>query len=319
MDLTHTLRAGGACALVALLAACGSDTVTSPTFGSGCSAGTIVPGDTKIGRLTQASCTNTYDFYSNGAPTYESYAVHLVQGKGYMFVETHLPDTTAANIDDIDPLLELWGALPNGTSVPLAVSDDEAGGLNSALYFIAPVTGTYRLVAGSFWGGEFGAYHLSAAECPVIAKLDTAGTYALALQASPCVRPNAGNNSADTAAFVFLALDAAAHEQVTLSANSASFTPVWEAFGLGFDTYGHVYPESRATLATGNGVTGSILLDSLGGPLTIAVGGTAAETSGAFTFTLARAFPAPPPVPSARWSLAALAGAALRPATTKTH
>ena len=317
MDLTHTLRAGGAGALLALVAACGSDTVTSPTFGNGCSAGTIAPGETRIGRLTQASCTNTYDFYSNGAPTYESYAVRLVQGKGYMFTETHIPDSTAANIDDVDPLLELWGALPNGTSVPLGVSDDEAGSSNSALYFIAPVTGTYRLVAGSFWGGEFGSYRLTAQECPVIAALDTAGTYALALQASPCVKPNAGSDLADTAAFVLLALDAAAHEQVTLSATSASFTPVWEAFGPGFDTYAHVYADSRSTSGIGNATAGTMLMDSLGGPMTLAIGGTAAQTSGAFTVTLGRAFPAPPPTPPARWSLAGLARSSLRTRTDK--
>ena len=313
MDTMRTLRTRGACILLALVVACGSDTVTSPTFGNGCSAGTITPGETMIGRLTQASCTNTYDFYSNGAPTYASYAVQLVQGKGYMFTETHIPDSTAANIDDIDPLLELWGTLPNGTGVPLGVSDDEAGTLNSTLYFIAPVTGTYRLVAGSFWGGEFGAYRLTAAECPVVATLDTAGTYALALQTSPCVKSNAGNNIADTSAFVFLSLDAAAHEQITLSAASAAFTPVWEAFGPGFDTYGHVYAESRSTLGTGNGTAGSMTMDTIGGPMTIAIGGTAGETVGAFTITLGRTPPPAPPAPGSAWSLARVAQMTMKP------
>ena len=306
-------------AALALAAACGSDTVTSPIFGSGCNVGSIAPGETKEGRLTQASCTTPYHFYSSGAPTYESYTVRLERGKGYMFNETHLPDTAAAGIDDVDPMLTLWGILPNGTSIPLGISDDEAGTLNSSLYFIAPVSGTFQLVAASFWGGEFGAYRLTAAECPVIAALDTAGTYSLALRTSPCIKTKAGNALADTSAYVLLSADVEPFEQLNISANSAAFTPVWEAFGAGFDTYAHVYPGSRDTLGIGNGVAGSFLMDSLGGPVTIAIGGTAAQTSGAFTLILGRAFPAPPPAIARHWSIAGLAQSALRPRTTKTH
>jgi hypothetical protein len=141
----RTLFTGAA---VALVVACGSDTITSPDLGSTCRAGTLSPGDTAIVTFTKSSCFMESDFWSFGHAPYTSYAVHLTQGHAYMVRFDSIPNTIDTTTD-MDARLTLWTVNADGAAIPLAASDDDAGTLNSVLWFVAPMSGTFELVASS--------------------------------------------------------------------------------------------------------------------------------------------------------------------------
>ena len=289
-----------ALALVALLgaAACGSDSIVDPTFGSACNVGSIAAGQTITSSITPSSCQVTYHFYSGGRTPYEAYTVKLQQGKGYMFTMIQVADPAQDSLNEVDPLLTLWGKNADGVSVPLAMSDDDARGIDghdSQIYFIAPETGTYQLVAASYWEDEFGGYRLEARECPIVGTVDTAGTYDFALVESPCVRIAPGGAGADTTRFVFVSLHEDPWHSVGFTATSGDFTPTWEAFGPGLDTYANIYNETVWDHRSGSGVPGTLNLDGVGGQLTFAIGGTSAETTGSFSLTVTRSAITVPP------------------------
>ena len=286
---------------VALLLACGSDTITSPIFGAGCQAGTLRPGDTITVRFTTTSCFMEFDFWSYGHAPYVGYSVHLTQGHAYMIRFDSIPNPIGS---DMDARLTLWTQNADGSSIPLAASDDDAGALNSALWFVAPATGTYQLVASGYWYGALGDYRLTMNECPVLGVLDTAGTYNFTLGASSCVRPKAANSTADTSAYSFLSFMAAPGEAVSAKVSSAAFPPVWEMFGPGFDTYANIYNDTYWGKTKGTGNTTAFTLGATGGLITLAVGATTVDsTSGAFSVQLVRT-PAPaPPAGAGPWSV----------------
>lgn len=288
---------------VALALACGSDTIVDPILGSGCNVGSLHAGDTVVSSFGDASCAFANYYWSDNRVPYESYTVSLTKGKAYMFTESNVPDPDQGGVDNVDAQLTLWGKNKDGINVPLAASDDEArgdSGLNSVIFFVAPQSGTFQLVATSYYWPGFGGYELTMNECPVLAVLDTAGTYALNLQPSPCRRVNAAANAADTSLYNFVSFHADSFETIHSIVTSAAFTPDWEMFGPGMDFDENLYEFSHANRATTSGANISITLDEVGGLVTIGVGGNNQQTTGAFTIQLTRAFLAPP-APSHRF------------------
>ena len=277
--------------------ACGSDTLVDPTLGSGCTAGAMHPGDTVKSAFTDSSCAFVNYYWADNRVPYESYTVSLTKGKAYMFTESNIPDPANGGRDLVDAQLTLWGKSPEGVNVPLSASDDEArgdSGLNSVIFFVAPVSGTFELVATSYYWGGLGGYQLTMNECPVLAVLDTAGTYGLNLKPSPCVRVNAANNAADTSRYNFVSFHADSFETVHSIVTSAAFTPDWEMFGPGMDFDENLYTYSRSAASSTSGGDISFMLGPVDGLITIGVGGNAADTSGAFTIQLTRALLAAP-------------------------
>ncbi|HTK56587.1 MAG TPA: hypothetical protein VL295_07175 [Gemmatimonadales bacterium] len=295
--------------------ACGSDSIVNPTMGSGCNVGALHPGDTVVSAFNDSSCAFVNYFWSDNRVPYESYTVSLTKGKAYMFTESNIPDPAQGGRDDVDAQLTLWGKNANGINVPLAASDDEArgdSGLNSVIFFVAPTSGTFQLVATSYYWPGFGGYELTMNECPVLAVLDTAGTYALNLQPSNCRRVNAANIAADTSLYSFVSFQVDSFETVHSIVTSAAFTPDWEMFGPGMDFDENIYDYSHAARSGVSGGDISITMDEVGGQVTIGVGGNAAQTTGAFTLQLTRAFLAPP-APSHRFP----GQLALKPASSR--
>lgn len=312
----RTLLAGTA---IALLVACGSDTVTSPDFGTTCQKGTLQPGDTNVVEFTKASCFMEFDFWSYGHAPYVSYTVHLAQGHAYMIRLDSIPNTVDTT-GDMDARLTLWTTNADGSSIPLAASDDDAGTLNSVLWFVAPTTGTFQLVASSYWYGGLGDYRLTMNECPVLGVLDTVGTYNYTLASSPCILPRAGNSTADTSRYSMLSLVANPGDSISIQVTSAAFPPVWDLFGPGFDTYSRIYSDTRWKSKKGSGTSTGFTLAQTGGLISIGIGGTTVDsTTGAFSVTLGRvAAPVAPPG-AGPWSIARLPLMTGKPAPTKVH
>ncbi|HEU4569910.1 MAG TPA: hypothetical protein VFS07_05005 [Gemmatimonadales bacterium] len=307
----------GAALALALASAC--DTVTEPVFGAGCQQGTLHPGDTVIAAFTTASCQMELNIWSYSRTPYAGYAVHLTRGHAYMFRLDPIPDPADPSSRWVDALLALWGKNAEGNSVPLAMSDDDAGDRNSVLWFVAPVSGTFELVASSCWYDELGGYRLTMHECPVLGALDTAGTYTFTLAASPCIRPKAYTTQ-DTAAYSFLTFPAAPGEAVNVSVDAAAFPPVWELSAPGFDTYAYVYDASRYSKTKGIGNTAGFTMGAVGGLVTLAVGATTVDsTSGTFSLTLTRTPSPAPPAGAAQWSVDQAPLMARKAPPLKTH
>jgi hypothetical protein len=295
---------------------CGEDTVVDPLFGDGCTKGSISPGDTILGQLTPSSCFMEFDFYSFEHAPYEAFDVKLTAGHAYMFRLDSLPDTTYA---DFDARLTLWTKNEDGSSIPLAAADDEAGNRNSVMWFVAPVSGSFKLVASSYWYGGLGNYRLIMHECPVIATLDTAGTYTLEAGLSYCTVPRAGGSTADTSRYSFVRLSAAAGDSISATISTAAFPLVWEMFGTGFDYAANIYDDSRSDGAKGTGTSDGFTLGEVGGQITIALGATTADSAdgGVFTLQLGRVPASAPPALARIWSINELGSMAVKPRPAK--
>lgn len=285
----HHLRTVLGAAGLLLLAACGKDSIVQPPFGRGCEVGELRPGQTVTGVLDAASCQVPHNWYSFEQTPYEGYRVELEKGKGYWFHMQQAPDAQGRN--GVDALLSLFGRDANGASIPLAVSDDEAEGANghdSEFYFIAPQSGTFQLVAAGYNGSSVGGYRLTMARCPVIAVLDTIGTYEdLEYEPSDCVRHDLGNVGV-TSRLVLIGVPAEGSDRVQLHVTSDDVTPRFEVGGPLFDVYRSIYEQSA--FATSFGIPASATLDmhGLGGTLTLAVGAEQLDPAGRFTVHLSR-------------------------------
>lgn len=312
--LTNSLRALALALPLAFVVACADDTVSDPVFGSGCTAGTLSPGDTVLGQFTPSSCWMEFDWWSTEAAPYVAYDVKLTEGHAYMIRLDSLPDP---DYNDFDAVLALYAQNADGSTIPLAASDDDAGFHNSVIWFVAPVSGTFKLRASSYWYGGTGNYRLIMHECPVLATLDTAGTYNLTLGASPCVVPMAGGNGADTSAYSFVRLDAAAGEGISATLTTAVFPPVWAMFGPGFDIYANIYGDSQADASKGSGSVNAFTMGEVGGQVTIAVGATTVDSvGGAFSLALVRTPATAPPAFARAWSIPGLSSMAIKPRPT---
>src|SRR6478609_9230316 len=137
-------------AALLLATACGEDNLVEPIYGSACVTGKLSPGQTVQGSLSSASCRQTNQIYADDPVPYESWSVHLEAGKAYMFYQQQLPDPAQDGLNDVDAILTLYGKDSQGRSLPLAVSDDEGGGIDghdSEFFFVAPKSGDFILVA----------------------------------------------------------------------------------------------------------------------------------------------------------------------------
>ena len=313
--LTLSLRALALALPLVFVISCGEDTVTDPVFGAGCTKGTLASGDTVLGQLTPSSCQMEMDWWSWEAAPYAAYDVKVTEGHAYMVRLDSLPDPDYANFD---ATLSLYTQNADGSTIPLAFSDDEAGNHNSVLWFVAPVSGTFKLRAASYWYGGMGKYRLIMHECPVLATLDTAGTYNLTLATSPCVVPHAGGSTADTSRYSFVKFAVGALDSVSATITTATFPPVWEMFGPGFDNYENIYNESRHDAAKGSGSALGFTMGEVGGQISMAIGGTTVDsTTGAFSIQLTHLFAAAPPAMARPWSLAGLGSMTRQPTPHK--
>ena len=232
--------------------------------------------------------------FPDGPCPHQELEMTLVAGQAYFISETHHPDPAHNNVDLVDPLMTLWQAFdPRPVRIDrsafLAFSDDENGDFNSALFFVAPASGAYRIVAGSFANAGFGGYRLSLERCPVIVATADTGTQTYALPAIPpgtCRRDLPGGSRG----YRFLSVPVALGEELQVTVTSADFTPAWELF-TNWDSY-----ESFQGPAIGNGLT-RLAVPSVDGLATIAIAGTTENATGNFTVTLTRSVYTAPPTP----------------------
>ncbi len=289
--LRRTLRASLAIATLLTLAGCGGETIVQPTFGSKCRDGALRAGETVTGAFNAESCTVPYHFYSGNATPYQAYAVTLEKGKGYWFHLQQVADSAGRN--GVDALLALWGRDAYGNSVPVAASDDEGEGINgrdSEFYFIAPRTGTYNLVAAAYDIDEsyFGGYRLRMAECPVVATLDTAGTYEdLPMPTSDCVRHDMASDGYITR-IVLVNVPADSFDRVDVRVESEDFEPLIEIGGPSFDVFANIHDETYFNYSAGSPAETEVYMSRVPGTLTLAIGSTAFDLAGRATITLSR-------------------------------
>lgn len=280
--------------LLLLTTACGTDLV-EPTIGAGCSQGTLVPGQVIEGRLTEHSCRFDYFFWNGYTQPYESWTVQLTQGRAYMFYMAPVPDAKAEGLNEVDPMLALYGKDGQGNSIPLALSDDDgdgASGYNSEFWFVAPRSGSFQVLAMAYDWDEFGGYRLEMQECPVLGRLKGAGTYTFPLPSSPCIRHNAPDG---VSTYSFLSVAADSFEAITVGIDNDRADAEYEMFGPGFDTYANIYNESSSDSYSQNGGSATVFMSDIPGLVSIGVGSTEFDQPGTLTVTLGRAFNAPPP------------------------
>ena len=210
---------------------CGNDPTSAANANpdpSSCGKGSITVGDVKTGALTAASCVR-YDFaYSEDSTPFDAYSFKAEKGKGYMFLLENAELGT-----NWDALLELATVNPStGEEQLLAISDDEGNNGYSRMYFIAPVSGTFYLRAGSYNQGDFKSYKLTAKSCdspiPEITGTLTASTQTLS--ASDCVlaQPEFIDDSSHVRLFsVFIG----PNETKTVTVTSTDFPPAFQIYG----------------------------------------------------------------------------------------
>lgn len=281
-----TIRAA---ALVLLLSACGAEQIVQPSVAASCREASLTPGASLTAELSERSCVVPFHFWSGGASPTATYVVSLERGKGYWFYMQQAPDATGRNT--VDALLSLWGRDAQGAPIPLAVSDDDAGGvggLDAEFYFIAPRSGVFDLLASSYSPRGFGGYRLTMAECPVVAMLDTIGTYAgIPLPPSDCVRHGIAHTQV-ASRIVLVAVQAGDYESVFLDLASDDFTPSIEVGGPGFDVFASIFLNTRFDVAVGDPASAQVVTRDLGGTLTLAVGADVLDATGSFSIDLGR-------------------------------
>ncbi|MGB7212272.1 MAG: hypothetical protein WBC97_06535 [Gemmatimonadales bacterium] len=245
-------------AVAALLAgACGKDQIVEPTYGDGCSKGTLALGDTLHGDLRlSTACLQDENYWDGASVLYNTYKVHFDAGKAYLIREQR--ETDSVGVNSLDAVLEIWGTDANGTRAPLGASDDEGTSSNSnrdsELWFVSPTTADYNLFTMNYGVSDSGGYRVSMLPCSVVATLDTNGTYTgLSLTAPPangCLRHNVNGNTADStgaalATMPLVANDSTADSVVVTVITTGGFQPAIEVGGPGFDVYDNIYTTSR--------------------------------------------------------------------------
>ena len=247
-------RALALVAVALLVAACGKDSFVEPTYGAGCSKGTLALGDTLHGDLRlSTACFEDENYWDETSVLYNTYKVHFDAGKGYLIREQQEVDTAGINL--VDAVLELWTTDANGTREPVSTSDDDGGSSNfhydSELWFVAPTTADMNLFAMNYDESDSGGYRVAFQPCSVVAKLDTTGAYGgLSLPTTGgCLRHKVGGNMADSTQAVLAVFQAAANDTVTITAiaDSSTFAPIIEAGGPGLDVYNYIYTDDTHT------------------------------------------------------------------------
>jgi hypothetical protein len=248
-----------------------------------CAVGALTPrGPTEI-----AGATIDSTFPVGLLCSHAEFDVPLVMGSAYFLALTHRPDPSNGGGDGVDPVLSLWkssiaGPIGPATADLLALSDHDGGDRNSEIFFVAPVSGTYRLVAGHRVPLLPGGYRVTGERCPVIAPAPIVGvqTYTLpAIPAGMCIRHYAPGA---TSQYRFVSVPTDSLELLTISVTSTDFTPVWQAF-MDWDPRNVEWPGP----IVGNDSTRTLTVYP-DGRLTIAIGGTTPTASGDFTLTVTR-------------------------------
>ncbi len=260
---------------VLLSSACAADRVVNPIFGAGCDGGTLRRGTTRSA-LNEDSCVLSYHPYTEDPSAYIGYDARLDAGKAYMLTMLAVPDAERAGRDGLDPLLMVTGRAAGGISMPLAVSDDDADvDSGSELFFVAPHSGSYRVVAGSYYNpidyDELGGFTLRFLECPVLTLRPDTGTTTFDLRESECRRSGISSSTPHITGYNFVRVKAAPNERLTISTVASDFTPVWHAFGPGMDTFDELNQGFWGSVADTTARTFTFGRD--GGHLTIAVTG----------------------------------------------
>lgn len=276
-------------ATLVALAACAGDGIVQPIAASSCVRGELAPGTTVTGAFTARSCAIPYHFRSGGPSPTVTYRVSLEAGRGYWFYMQQEPD--ADGVNDVDALLTLWGRDADGASTPLAVADDNAGGrdgLDAEFYFISPYSGTFNLAASTYTSGENGGFRVTMAECPVVATIDTAGTYTeIPFAESDCVRHDVAG-SGDPTRIVLVGVPTVPYEMIVMDVTSGDFVPAVEIGGPGTDVFGAVFSNTRFDSAIGNPSSVQLITRDVGGMLTLAVGSDQLDPTGRFSLEVER-------------------------------
>jgi hypothetical protein len=185
------------------MAACGSDSSTSPkSSGSpdaaSCTVSALSVGQTVQGDLTPAgtgkSCVEDYPWQAPDHDAYQSYSFSAQSGKGYLVTAT-MPNV-------FDAHLELVGSTSTGASV-LSINDDYV----YQLPFVAPATATYAIRLGqddpyseAQWNAsDTGAFALRAQACKVpLALVTDSVVHTDTLTTTDCTVPRGDFNDEDS-------------------------------------------------------------------------------------------------------------------------
>ncbi len=287
--MTITYRRFGALLVALTLGslAC-SDQVLQPLFGNGCNVGSLTAGSDVMGEFDRESCVLAYHFWSGNSVNYVSYDVSLTEGKGYYFYAVRTPDAEGGTSGS--RILTLYGKDVNGQSRPLAVTSQDAGGPldDSEFFFIAPRSGNFNLVVANYRSSDLGGYRVTMDECPVLGIIEDAGSYDFQMPGSACIRRSvAFNGTASRIALVGIEVVPSMNHTALLT--SDAFTPAFELGGPDFDTYAYLFEDSRWQGNVGSGRSASVLMESeTSGVLTLAVGATTLDPTGAFNVNLTR-------------------------------
>lgn len=290
-----------------LLAACGKDTIVEPTYGDGCSQGTLALGDTLHGDLRlSTACFMDENYWDETSVLYHTYKVHFDAGKGYLIREQ--AETDSAGVNDLDAVLEIWGTDANGTREPLATSDDDGGSsnraLDSELWFVAPTTVDYNLFAMNYGLSDSGGYRVALQPCNVVARLDSSGVYGgLSLPTSgACLRHKVGGNEADSTQAVMATLQLGVGDSVDIAAisDSSTFAPIMEVGGPGLDVYDHIYDDSYHTddISGASDTARVSFVAPAAGPYSVLIGATPFGNGGALTILYGVRHPTIPAAPA---------------------
>lgn len=238
--------------------ACTNSILIDPTFGAACRVGTLAPGRGVDGALNEDSCIDSHSLLRRTQTAYESYDLQFEKGAAYQVVMTHRPDPRRLGRDGLDPVLELWGRNPDGGSRPLAISLDEADGTNAELLFVAPETRRMQVIAGAFdpyyEAERLGGYSLRVEECPMLGTLTEDTLTAFILRESRCERRGLRDDETlqgQPIRYSFVSFVADSGTTVTLSVEADDFTPVWEPFGPGWDSFDRLRNKDRRANVVG--------------------------------------------------------------------
>lgn len=266
-----------------IAAACGGDKSITGPDDPACVKARIGSGDVRTGRLGGASCSFRDAVWLGDSTFYDSYTVQVTAGKAYQF-------TVRAPNDTTDYVLELMGTGSSaGQEELLAVADDEGGGYDPQMYFIAPESGVYSLRVMGYSLADTSAYTLSARECAARATVVT--TFSAndqRLQSSDCVwgAPYFSPDSAHVALYT-IQMDSNTHRSITVT--SSDFTPALFVAGPGFDALCHLQTCAGAAIAYGGDSVTTLLEAGRTGGYTLAVGTTSYTGGGTFTLRVGAA------------------------------
>lgn len=286
--------------LALIVSACTKDLVVDPTFGDACTVGTLRPGRTVTSALNEYSCVDALGSASAADAPYETWEVELEAGAAYFVTMKKTPDAARLGRNNLDPVVALWGRDARGVSALLGVSNDEGEGSSAEYFVVAPRSGRFNVVATAYGLAHdpayLGGYELSLQRCPVLARVDGRRSETTAtLAPSPCRRTGVRDGGAEddeVPSYNFFAIKVDSGQPITIRVEAEDFTPVWEAFGPGFDAYATLW-DDRSYFAR-KGESPNYGRATRSGWMTLAVGAIArVGPSGEFRVTVSDAEPPP--------------------------